>query len=169
MPKIYKSQHLSRLLAVQTLYAFFIQDKKKDLISIANELLKNHQKNELNDDFNHELEKNNNLIDEYFFNTIINEFVNSELDQETLISKYLKTGWNYEKLDLILKCILSFAVFEIQFFGSIPIKIIIDEYVTITRSFYGKTEIGFVNAVLDSIAKEIRPDEFKDTKLKTPN
>jgi len=36
----------------------------------------------------------------------------------------------------------------------------INEYVDIAHAFYADGEPGFVNSVLDRIAREVRPDEF---------
>jgi hypothetical protein len=35
---------------------------------------------------------------------------------------------------------------------------VVDEYVQLAHAFLGKVEAGFVNAVLDRLARELRPD-----------
>ena len=47
----------------------------------------------------------------------------------------------------------------------IPSKVVINEYLDVTRAFFEEDEPGLVNAVLDAIARSLRPDEFgKETR-----
>ena len=41
-----------------------------------------------------------------------------------------------------------------------PARVVINEYVTIAHAFYADGEPGFVNSILDRIARDKRPDEF---------
>ena len=44
--------------------------------------------------------------------------------------------------------------------GSVPARVIIKEYVDISGRFSGKQETAFVNAALDTLARELRSDEM---------
>ena len=157
----YHSQHMSRILAIQSLYAFSMHNSFKTLKLVSNEILKSYKNNELVDDFSFLQSESYDSPDEELFQQLISGYTNSNLQQDELIRKYLKPGWTLEKIDMLLKSILLLAVFELQYFGDFPVKVIIDEYVTITGLFYEKAEIGFINGILDAIAKEIRAIEFK--------
>ena len=52
--------------------------------------------------------------------------------------------------------ILRTAVFEMMNHGNTHLKIIINEYVGITRSFFDEKDVGFVNGILDKIGHEVR-------------
>ena len=82
----------------------------------------------------------------------------SELIEET-IKNFLKTDINLEKTDKLLKIILFAAVFEFLFKHNNPKKVIISEYLLASEYFLEKVQIGYLNAILDKLAKEIRKDE----------
>ena len=82
----------------------------------------------------------------------------SELIEET-INNFLKTDINLKKTDKLLKIILFAAVFELLFKHNNPKKVIISEYLLASEYFLEKVQIGYLNAILDKLAKEIRKDE----------
>ena len=82
----------------------------------------------------------------------------SELIGET-ISKHVGKDINLEKTDKLLKIILFSAVFELLFKHNTPKKVIINEYLIASEHFIEKIQIGYLNAILDKISKELRKDE----------
>tara|TARA_Y100001935_G_scaffold200700_1_gene169018 strand:- start:162 stop:563 length:402 start_codon:yes stop_codon:yes gene_type:complete len=82
----------------------------------------------------------------------------SELIEET-INNFLKTDIDLKKTDKLLKIILFAAVFELLFKHNNPKKVIISEYLLASEYFLEKVQIGYLNAILDKLAKEIRKGE----------
>ena len=82
----------------------------------------------------------------------------SDLIEET-INNYLKTDIDLKKTDKLLKIILFAAVFELLFKHNNPKKVIISEYLLASEYFLEKVQIGYLNAILDKLAKEIRKGE----------
>ena len=82
----------------------------------------------------------------------------SDLIEET-INNYLKTDIDLKKTDKLLKIILFASVFELLFKHNNPKKVIISEYLLASEYFLEKVQIGYLNAILDKLAKEIRKDE----------
>ena len=82
----------------------------------------------------------------------------SELIEEQ-INSYLKNDINLSKTDKLLKIILFAAIFEFMFKHNTPKKVIINEYVLASEHFLEKIQIGYLNAILDKISKELRKDE----------
>ena len=82
----------------------------------------------------------------------------SDLIEET-INNFLKTDIDLKKTDKLLKIILFAAVFELLFKHNNPKKVIISEYLLASEYFLEKVQIGYLNAILDKLAKEIRKDE----------
>ena len=66
---------------------------------------------------------------------------------------------NLKKTDKLLKIILFAALFELMFKHNTPKKVIISEYLTASEHFLEKIQIGYLNAILDKIAKILRKDE----------
>ncbi len=82
----------------------------------------------------------------------------SELIKEK-INSYLVSDINLEKTDKLLKIILFAAIFELMFKHNTPKKVIINEYLLASEHFLEKIQIGYLNAILDKIAKELRKEE----------
>ena len=66
---------------------------------------------------------------------------------------------NLKKTDKLLKVILFAALFELMFRHNTPKKVIITEYLVASEHFLEKIQIGYLNAILDKIAKILRKDE----------
>jgi len=82
----------------------------------------------------------------------------SELIEET-ITTHLTGDIDLKKTDKLLKIILFAALFEIMFKHNTPKKVIISEYLAASEHFLEKIQIGYLNAILDKIAKILRKDE----------
>jgi N utilization substance protein B len=63
-------------------------------------------------------------------------------------------------VDSILRAILRCGMFELVARRDVPAKVVIDEYIAVAGAFFGGDEPGFVNAVLDSLARRKRAKEF---------
>jgi transcription antitermination protein NusB len=78
-----------------------------------------------------------------------------EIDR--LLSKHT-ANWDLKRMTVIDRNILRMAVSELLFFPETPFKVVIDEAVEIAK-IYGTDESGkFVNGVIDSIHKDMKPD-----------
>ena len=82
----------------------------------------------------------------------------SELIEEK-ISLHLKNDINLNKTDKLLKIILFASIFELLFRHNTPKKVIIKEYLLASEHFLEKIQIGYLNAILDKISKELRKGE----------
>ena len=79
----------------------------------------------------------------------------SELIEET-INVNLSNDIDLVKTDKLLKIILFAAVFELMFRHNTPKKVIISEYLLASEYFLEKIQIGYLNAILDKMAKILR-------------
>ena len=84
-----------------------------------------------------------------------------DLIEETII-KHLDKDINLEKTDKLLKIILFSAVFELIFKHNTPKNVVISEYVKASEFFLEKSQISYLNAILDKLSKLIRKDWFTD-------
>tara|TARA_B100000886_G_C20206038_1_gene400432 strand:+ start:242 stop:643 length:402 start_codon:yes stop_codon:yes gene_type:complete len=96
------------------------------------------------------------------YKKFIKDIVTGTLERSELIEdkikSYLSNDIDLTKTDKLLKIILFAAVFELMFKHNIPKKVIINEYVVASEHFLEKIQIGYLNAILDKIAKELRKD-----------
>ena len=79
----------------------------------------------------------------------------SEID--TTISAKLAEGWTLERIDRPMRAILRAGTYELIARADVPAASVISEYLDVAHAFYDKRESGFVNGILDAIAKEVRP------------
>lgn len=150
---------LSRLMAIQIFYQHnFFGDEKK-LHEIKEDVIENYVL-----DHEESISSYREKIDETFLNNLIAglELDSKKIDEE--ISELLKTGWSIEKLDDLVLQILRLGAFELKFMHDTPLKVVIDEYVDITASFFDDKKITFINAALENLAKKFRAEEFKNLK-----
>ena len=78
-----------------------------------------------------------------------------ELIEETII-KNLDKDIDLKKTGKLLKIILFSAVFELMFKHNTPKNVIISEYVRASEYFLERSQINYLNAILDKLSKSIR-------------
>ena len=69
-------------------------------------------------------------------------------------------GWSLSRIDSVSRAILRSALYELRECIDIPVKVIINEYIEISKSFFEGDEPNFINGILDKISKIYRPNEF---------
>jgi transcription antitermination protein NusB len=78
------------------------------------------------------------------------------------LDKLLDPTWPIHRLDSTVRAILRAAAFELHFLDNVPARVAINEYVDIASAFFdGGEEPQFINGVLNRMARERRPEEFK--------
>jgi transcription antitermination protein NusB len=91
-----------------------------------------------------------------FFDDIVTGVGVRRVDLDRLITARLAEGWTLERLDRPMRAILRAGAYELVARADVPVGSIINEYVDVAHAFYDKRESGFVNGLLDAIAKETR-------------
>ena len=106
-----------------------------------------------------------NLIDypKTQYKKFIKDVVTGTLERsellEDIINSHLGEDIDLKKTDKLLKIILFAALFELMFKHNTPKKVIISEYLIASEHFLEKIQIGYLNAILDKIAKILRKGE----------
>ena len=73
-----------------------------------------------------------------------------------IIEKTLKTDINLKRTDKLLKIIIFAAVFELLYKHNNSKKVIISEYLKTSHFFLEKSQIKYLNAILDKLSDLIR-------------
>ncbi len=107
---------------------------------------------------NSEIEYPKSQYKKFIKDVVIGTLERSELIEETIVT-HLNNDIDLKKTDKILKIILFAALFELIFKHNTPKKVIISEYLVASEHFLEKIQIGYLNAILDKIAKILRKDE----------
>ncbi len=80
------------------------------------------------------------------------------IDRE--VNAVLMEGWKLARLDTTLRAILRAAAAELIFRPDVPARVVLNEYIELTLAFFGEEEKGFVNGVLDRLARQQRGGEL---------
>ena len=144
MPRTRNSNSITRLVLVQSLYQMEIAgtDVNDIIDSLNTRIIFDSSEDELINDINKSL-----------FSNLINEIIEKQIIIDKEIKKLLSDDWDFNRLDKILIAILRSAFYEIIFQSNTPYKVIIDEYVEISHSFFSGKEPNFTNAILDKLSE----------------
>ena len=102
-----------------------------------------------------EIEYPKNQYKKFIKDVVKGTLERSDLIEET-INTHLIDDIKLSKTDKLLKIILFAGVFELLFKHNTPTKVIISEYILASEYFLEKIQIGYLNAILDKIAKILR-------------
>ena len=100
--------------------------------------------------------------DKALFEDIIMGVMNRVADLDSMISATLSEDWRIERMESVVRAILRAAVFELSRDTSVPVPVVINEYIEITKSFCTGPEVAFVNASLDALAKLLRTADLQE-------
>lgn len=88
-----------------------------------------------------------------WFRGIVGGVVTNQKALDPLIHKNLPKDWPLSRIDTLLRSVLRCGTFELQHRKDVPDRVVITEYVEVTKAFFEGDEPGLVNAVLDTISK----------------
>ena len=94
--------------------------------------------------------------EESFFDDLVSGTVARQAEIDALIADRLAEGWSLERLDKPMKAILRVGSYELLARADVPVATVINEYLDVAEAFFDKREKGFVNGLLDAIAKTAR-------------
>ena len=135
----------TRKIAVQAVFQFFFS--KEDINKILEEFC------------NYRIKEFKNYKKRYdidFLKKIVVGVYQNEKKIIKIIEHNLSENWLIDRVDLTMKAIISLAIYELISHKNIPLEVIINEYVTIANQYLDKSNTGFINGILDNIAKNIR-------------
>ncbi len=94
------------------------------------------------------------------FRRLVGEAVNWQAKIDQMTDRALVARWPIDRIDPVLRALFRAAGAELLDEATPP-KVVINEFVDIARAFFPDgREPKFVNAVLDHMAREARPDVF---------
>ncbi len=91
-----------------------------------------------------------------FFDDLVTGVESRSVEIDAAIAARLAEGWSLERLDRPMRAILRAGAYELLARRDVPVGSVISEYVDVAHAFYDKRESGFVNGLLDALAKEAR-------------
>lgn len=152
----------ARLAAVQALYMIHVGEQNPD--DVIRDFLEGRMGGEAVEvDPDTEEERVTSLIDfdHELFVSLVRGVLARSGDVDGVLSQSLTSGWQWDRLENTVREILRCGCFEIQERTDVPPRVAINEYVDVAHAFYAGPETRLVNAVLDRLARVVRPDEME--------
>lgn len=140
------NRHLARTIAMQTLFTWDFNGKKKESVS---DIIKNNFAN---------------FAPNFDDNGFVREKIKGVLDNiekiDGLITKYA-TEWPLEQITIVDRNIIRLGAYELLMDDEIPPKVAINEAIEIAKTFGGESSGKFVNGVLGAMYKNEMGEEEK--------
>ena len=137
------NRHLSRTIAMQSLFEWDFHNKKEDLGAI----LKNN------------IAQFGAGMDDSSFVYQLAEGVSGKLPEiDEIITKHA-TEWPVEQITLVDRNVLRIGIYELLFLKEVPPKVAINEAVELAKTFGGESSGKFLNGVLGTLYKAMVPEE----------
>ncbi len=144
------NRHLSRIIVLQTLYEFDFRKSSED------------ESVDIDEIFDRNIDRYKSAVNDKEFakNLMVNVHrLASRLDKQL---QPLAPDWPIEQIARIDRTILEIGAYELQYHQDVPPKVVINEAVELAKNFGGDNSSKFVNGVLGSFLKQLKPDEFGD-------
>ena len=142
-----RSRSAARLAAVQALYQQEMEGTP--LARLLHEFHEHRLGATIEDETYHEAERD-------FFDDVVTGADARRDEIDALIGGRLAEGWTLERLDRPMRALLRAGAYELIARRDVPVASVISEYVDVAHAFYDRREAGFVNGLLDAVAKDAR-------------
>jgi len=142
------NRHLSRTIAMQTLYVWDFNEKKEDEKELEKIIKKNLK------------EFAPGFDDEGFVDDAVRGVLKNLPEINKQITKYAPE-WPIEQITIVDRNILRIGIYEMLFNKDIPEKVAINEAIEIAKAYGGESSGKFVNGVLGAIFKDLELKENK--------
>lgn len=94
--------------------------------------------------------------DVLFFDDLVQGTMARRDEIDAAVAGKLAAGWSLDRLDKPMRQILRCGTYELIARPDVPVGAVISEYLDVTDAFYDRREKGFVNGLLDAVAKQVR-------------
>ena len=131
-----RGRQRARELLVQALYQWQLTDQQSDELleqfSARTEFLR---------------------IDQIYFRELFSAVLCDFKDLDSLISEH--ADWDHDQLDAVSRAVLLLSLSELKNRFEVPTKVVINEAVELAKRYGPTDSFRFINAVLDSAAKQV--------------
>ena len=93
-------------------------------------------------------------IDKEFFRDLYYKTILNTDEYDTIISQKAE-NWDTDRFALVDKIFIRMAITEMRYCDSIPVKVSINEYVDLCKTYSTPKSKTFVNGMLNKIAEEL--------------
>jgi N utilization substance protein B len=141
------NRHLSRTVAMQTLFEWDFNGQQQDLQELTKRSLEQFAPG----------------MDDHKFVYDLTKGVVEHLSQIDAIITETAPEWPIEQVSPVDRNVLRLGIYELEFLKEVPPKVAINEAVELGKTFGGETSGKFVNGVLGTLYKKLYPETEKPT------
>jgi len=148
----------ARLAAVQALYEVDLSDSNVDEVLVNFLQTRWDTPQEIGDE-----DRDTSPLaepDKQLFSDLVRGVSKRRDELEEMLAGALSQEWTVDRLEAIVRIILMSGIYELYIRKDVPPRVVITQYVDVAHAFFEGPEPGFVNGVLDRMAKVLRPDDF---------
>ncbi len=145
----------ARLNAVQALYQMAISGGTVE--AIINQFVSGGPNSQIDDDDGPIADADNAL-----FADLVRGAHDNMAQVDEMLSACLDDAWPAERMEVLLRAVLRCGTYEMFSQSAVPARVVISEYVRVADAFFDGKEPSLVNAVLDRLARVLRPDELAE-------
>lgn len=137
-----KSRGIARKMAMQAIYQW--QMSGDDITDIEAQFFE---------------ENVGSKMDRAYFSELLFK-VSSDTELDAILEKYMDRV--ILGVDPVERAILRVACYEFKYRLDVPYRVVLNEAITLTKTFCAEQSHKFVNAVLDKVARELRVAEISE-------
>jgi len=94
------------------------------------------------------------------FARIVRSAVRQQDTIDRMLAEALPEDWPLSRIDPVLRALMRAGAAELAITDGPPAKVVINEYLDVARGFFQGAEPAMANAVLDRLARLLRPGEI---------
>ncbi|WP_341747539.1 transcription antitermination factor NusB [Candidatus Tisiphia endosymbiont of Dascillus cervinus] len=142
---------IARIAAVQAIYQYKPESPDQNIDIVIQQMIQFYQSERVANNLNKPIKVKLSIS---YFELLVKSVVVNLPQIDKMISRHLTSEWQITSLPVLLLALLRVAICELQFLPNVPSKVVINEFTDITSDMLNENEVGFVNSVLDRIAKK---------------
>lgn len=139
----------ARLGAVQALYQIEMEQKELTLDDVIKQF-KEHRLGKTVDDLQFA------KADTDFFSDIVKGGWDRRKEWDNTFLMMISEDWTINRLNSLTRAILRCAAYELSARIDVPRGTIINEYLDVAHAFHERSEVSFINGILDKTADKLR-------------
>ncbi|WP_068315980.1 transcription antitermination factor NusB [Polycladidibacter hongkongensis] len=150
-PRLVNKRGAARLAAVQAVYQLEVGGSR------VNDVVSEFEVFRLGQELDGEKYRD---ADAAWFRDLVQAVFEEQKIIDPKLHSILSQDWPLKRVDATLRSILRVAYAELLRKKDVPAKVIINEFIEITKAFYDQDEPKLVNGLLNRLARDVRADEF---------
>ena len=93
-----------------------------------------------------------------FARQLMSKIRHNRPDLDRKVKSIISDNWNPDRLGALEKVILTMGVAELVYSPDVPVRVVINEALELTRLYCDEDAVGFINGVLDTAANKVYPN-----------